>query len=162
MSKKDNTKKIVSINVDIEKWKRLEDFGVSNKSQWINEQMDKLLSVHDDLQGLKIKLQQIEHEERELAVKKAMVIEEMERIKRVRGENANNTDIINNAMKILRRLISDERTIAKYYVEFQANKHHIDYNVLEKHVLKENIVIKDIPIRTDTDTGEQAIGGYVK
>lgn len=161
MSKKGNKRKIVSINVDIDKWNKMENYGVSNKSQWINDQIDKLMSMTDDLEGLEIQLKQVEHKERELAIEKAMILEKIEHIKQIRGENANNTQILNEAMNILRGLANDNRIIAKYYVEYQANKRNIEYKILKEELEKENIKIKDIPIRTDTDLGDKAKGGYL-
>lgn len=162
MSKKGKTRKIVSIHVDEKKWDSLEDYGVSNKSQWINDQMDKLMSVHDDLQGLEIKLKQVEHEERELAIKKAMILEEMERIKRIRSENANNSELINKAMDVLRSVAGDKRWVQKYYVEFQANKHHIEYTALENQLNKENIEIKDVAIEKGSDNSVIQPIGYIR
>ena len=161
MSKKGNKRKIVSINVDIDKWNKMENYGVSNKSQWINDQINKLMSMTDDLEGLEIQLKQVEHKERELAIEKAMILEKIEHIKQIRGENANNTQILNEAMNILRGLANDNRIIAKYYVEYQANKRNIEYKILKEELEKENIKIKDIPIRTDTDLGDKAKGGYL-
>lgn len=161
MNKKGNKRKVVAINVDIDKWEHLGDYGVSNKSQWINDQIDRLMSITDDLQGLEMQLKEVEHKEKELAVEKAMILDKIERIKRMRGENANNTQIINEAMNILRGLADDNRIIAKYYVEYQVSHRHIEYKILESELRKENIKIKDIPIRTDRDTGEKAFG-YLK
>ena len=39
---------------------------------------------------------------------------------------------------------------------------NLSVEVLQKQILKENIKIKDVKQRNDTDTGESAKGGYVK
>ena len=65
-------------------------------------------------------------------------------------------------MNTIRIVNENQGYIEKTRVEFFANKFNLSVEVLQKQILKENIKIKDVKQRDDTDTGESAKGGYVK
>ena len=144
----------VNIYVDKYAWEELPKYIVCSKSNWVNEQILKKISQHDDvaelerqinemselIQGLKYDKQNLENRKKEL-------LNERER-------NEQSFEIINKAMNTVRVVNNNQGYIEKTRVEFIANKFNISFAVLKTQIEKENIEIKDIKQRDDTDTNE--------
>ena len=71
-----------------------------------------------------------------------------------RKRNEQDFEVINNAMNTVRKVNNNQGYVEKTRVEFWANKFNISFDVLKRQIEKENIEIKDIKQRDDTDTNE--------
>ena len=157
-----NEKIRVNIYVDKYAWEELPKYIACSKSNWINEQILKKISQHDDVADLERKINEIsalveglQFDKENLETRKKELLDERKR-------NEQSFEIINNAMNTIRIVNENQGYIEKTRVEFFANKFNLSVEVLQKQILKENIKIKDVKQRDDTDTGESAKGGYVK
>lgn len=152
----------VNIYIDEYAWNELDKYIACSKSNWINEQILKKISQHDDVAELERQIKEInelveglKYDKENLETRKKELLNERER-------NEQNFEVINNAMNTIRVVNNNQGYIEKTRVEFFANKFNIGVEVLTKQILKENIKIKDIKQIDDTDTGESAKGGYLK
>lgn len=132
-----------SINVNKENWERLGE-KCSNRSEWVNQQLEHFLNVTDDIEELEIELRRLEEKERKIRAEKAIIKEQIEKITIERERNSQEYENIEKAMYTIRIVNEKEGVIGRDRVIFIANRHHITQTALERQIYKENIEIKDI------------------
>ena len=149
-----NEKIRVNIYVDKYAWEELPKYIACSKSNWVNEQILKKISQHDDVAELEKQINEIsalveglQYDKENLETRKKELLNERKR-------NEQSFEIINEAMNTVRVVNNNQGYIEKTRVEFFANKFNIGVEVLKNQIEKENIVIKDIKQRDDTDTNE--------
>lgn len=149
-----NDKVRVNIYVDKYAWEELPKYIACSKSNWINEQMLKKISQHDDVAELERQINEISELVKGLQYDKENLENRKKELLSERERNEQSFEIINEAMNTVRVVNNNQGYIEKTRVEFIANKFNISFDVLKRQIAKENIEIKDIKQRDDTDTNE--------
>jgi len=144
----------VNITVDKYAWEQLPKYISIGKSTWINQQIWKQINSVDNIDEINMQIDAIEYQERTLANDKSLLIEKREFIQEQRKNNEKNLKIINDAMMLIRTIVGKQGYIEKSRVQFIANKHVLDVNVLLSQCEKENIDVKDIEVKKDVDTND--------
>ena len=144
----------VNVYVDKRAWEELPKYIVCSRSNWINEQVLKKVSEHDDVAELERQINEISELVRDLTFNKQELENRKKEILSERERNEQSFEVINNAMNTVRVVNNNQGYIEKTRVEFIANKFNISFEVLKRQIEKENIKIKDIKQREDTDTNE--------
>ena len=144
----------VNVYVDKRAWEELPKYIACSRSNWINEQVLKKVSQHDDVAELERQINEISELVQGLQYDKQNLEERKKQILSERKRNEESFEVINNAMNTVRVVNNNQGYVEKTRVEFFANKFNISYEVLKNQILKENIEIKDIKLRDDTDTNE--------
>lgn len=144
----------VNIYVDKRAWEELPKYISCSRSNWLNEQVLKKVSQHDDVAELERKINEIselveglQYDKQNLEARKKELLDERER-------NEKSFEVINEAMNTVRVVNNNQGYIEQTRVEFIANKFNISVEVLKNQIERENIIIKDIKLRDDTDTNE--------
>lgn len=149
-----NDKVRVNIYVDKYAWEELPKYIACSKSNWINEQMLKKISQHDDVAELERQINEISELVKGLQYDKENLENRKKELLSERERNEQSFEIINEAMNTVRVVNNNQGYIEKTRVEFIANKFNISFDVLKRQIAKENIEIKDIKQRDDTDTND--------
>lgn len=144
----------VNIYVDKYAWEELPKYIACSKSNWINEQMLKKISQHDDVAELERQINEISELVKGLQYDKENLENRKKELLSERERNEQSFEVINNAMNTVRVVANNQGYVEKTRVEFWANKFNISFDVLRRQIEKENIEIKDIKQRDDTDTNE--------
>ncbi len=149
-----NKKIRVNVYVDKRAWEELPKYISCSRSNWIHEQVLKKVSQHDDVAELERQInemieliQGLQYDKENLENRKKELLDERER-------NEKSFEVINKAMNTVRVINNNQGYIEKTRVEFIANKFNISVEVLKNQIERENIKIKDIKLRDDTDTNE--------
>ena len=148
----------VNIYVDKLAWEELPKYIACSRSNWINEQVIKKVSQHDDVAELERNINEINRLVEALQFDKENLENRKEQLLSERERNEKSFEIINNAMNTIRVVNNNQGYVEKTRVEFFANKFNISYEVLKNQILKENIIIKDVEQRKDTDINEDGAG----
>lgn len=153
---KEKNKKRVSVYVDAEKWDNLGKVITCSRSQWINEQMEKQLTIADDVELIELRIDALKKEVKKYTADISILESDKQRILQIREENSREFERINEAMNTVRRIVNSNRDagtpegyIEKIRVQFIANNHTITLNALEEQIRKENLLIKDLPLKND-------------
>ena len=149
-----NDKVRVNIYVDKYAWEELPKYIACSKSNWINEQVLKKISQHDDVAELERQINEISELVKGLQYDKENLENRKKELLSERERNEQSFEIINEAMNTVRVVNNNQGYIEKTRVEFIANKFNISFDVLKRQIAKENIEIKDIKQRDDTDTND--------
>ena len=149
-----NEKVRVNIYIDKYAWEELPKYITCSKSNWINEQILKKISQHDDVAELERKINEISALVEGLQYDKENLENRKNELLNERKRNEQSFEVINEAMNTVRVVNNNQGYIEKTRVEFFANKFNISVEVLKRQIEKENIKIKDIKLRDDTDTNE--------
>lgn len=144
----------VNIYVDKRAWEELPKYIACSRSNWINEQVLKKVSQHDDVAELERQIKEINELVKTLQFDKDELENKRNEILNERKRNEQDFEVINNAMNTVRKVNNNQGYVEKTRVEFWANKFNISFDVLKRQIEKENIEIKDIKQRDDTDTNE--------
>lgn len=146
----------IRVNVYVNKhaWEELDKYITCSKSNWINEQVLKKVSQHDDIAQIDKKINEMSELIQGLQFDKENLEERKKQILHERKLNEQSFEVINNAMNTIRIVNNNQGYLEKTRVEFFANKFNISYEVLKAQMEKENIKIKDIKQRDDTDTND--------
>ena len=144
----------VNVYVDKRAWEELPKYIVCSRSNWINEQVLKKVSEHDDVAEIERQINEISGLLRDLTFNKEELENRKKEILSERERNEQSFEVINNAMNTVRKVNNNQGYVEKTRVEFWANKFNISFAVLKAQIEKENIEIKDIKQREDTDTNE--------
>jgi FtsZ-binding cell division protein ZapB len=114
----------------------------------------KKVSQHDDVAELERQIKEINELVKTLQFDKDELENKRNEILNERKRNEQDFEVINNAMNTVRKVNNNQGYVEKTRVEFWANKFNISFDVLKRQIEKENIEIKDIKQRDDTDTNE--------
>ena len=144
----------VNVYVDKRAWGELPKYIACSRSNWINEQVLKKVSQHDDVAELERQIKEINELVKTLQFDKDELENQRNEILNERKRNEQDFEVINNAMNTVRKVNNNQGYVEKTRVEFWANKFNISFDVLKRQIEKENIEIKDIKQRDDTDTNE--------
>ena len=144
----------VNVYVDKRAWEELPKYIACSRSNWINEQVLKKVSQHDDVAELERQIKEINELVKTLQFDKDELENKRNEILNERKRNEQDFEVINNAMNTVRKVNNNQGYVEKTRVEFWANKFNISFDVLKRQIEKENIEIKDIKQRDDTDTNE--------
>lgn len=153
-----NEKIRVNIYVDKYAWEELPKYIACSKSNWVNEQILKKISQHDDVAELERKINEISGLVDDLTFQKDELENRKQQLLSERKRNEQSFEVINNAMNTVRVVANNQGYVEKTRVEFFANKFNISVEVLTNQIERENIEIKDIKQRDDTDKGEGGAG----
>lgn len=144
----------VNIYVDKHAWEELPKYISCSRSNWIHEQVMKKVSQHDDVAELERQIKEINELVKTLQFDKDELENKRNEILNERKRNEQSFEIINDAMNAVRKVNNTQGYVEKTRVEFWANKFNISFAVLKRQIEKENIEIKDIKQRDDTDTND--------
>lgn len=118
----------------------------------------KKISQHDDVAELERKINEISGLVDDLTFQKDELENRKQQLLSERKRNEQSFEVINNAMNTVRVVANNQGYVEKTRVEFFANKFNISVEVLTNQIERENIEIKDIKQRDDTDKGEGGAG----
>ena len=145
-----------SIYVSEKNWDALSNYIGKSKSEWIDEQIEKLIDKLDDIDKIDFRISEIQYELKNLNIELEALQMDKKRIIEKRKENTNNWERINKAMDTIRRVAQSNINkeypfgyIEKYRVEFVANNNVIEKKALISQIEKENIPIREIAVPND-------------
>lgn len=157
------TEKIrTTIYVNKHNWNELGKYIDCKKSEWIDKQIAKRINQHDDVAEIERQMKEIEMQQNNLKMEFETLSEQKEQLLKQRELNDRNFELLGKAMHTLRIVADNQGYVEQTKVEFIANKHNLKVETLMNQLKIENIVVKDIEQRKDTDTGERAKGGYLR
>ena len=132
-----------SIYVNNWVWDTLQKNINMNLSQWVEQQALKVITNPDDLQKINLKIKMLDHDIKTLQLEKEELLNRKEEIVNKRRENKDNLEIINEAMKTIRKVVENEGAIERSRIKFIANKYVLDSTVLVGQVNSEELKIID-------------------
>ena len=151
-----------TIYVNKHNWNELGKYIDCKKSEWIDRQIEKRINQHDNVAEIERQMNEIKIMQRNLKEEFEILSEQKEQLITQRELNDRNFELLGKAMDTIRVIANNQGYVEKTRVEYIANKHNLKVETLMNQMQIENIVVKDIEQRKDTDTGEKAKGGYLK
>lgn len=143
-----------SVYVYEDSWNELHKYIDCSKSEWVCEQVERKVNQHDDIAEIDRKLNEIAQMQEKLNEEFKTLTEEKQEVLKQRELNEQNFEVMNKAMNTIRLVANNQGYIEKTRIEFFANKFNISYSKLKEQIDKENITVKDIKQRDDTDVNE--------
>ena len=147
MSKKIRT----TIYVDEDNWKELGKYIDCKKSEWIDKQIEKRIKQHDDVAEIERQMKEIQIMQNNLRNEFEILSEQKDELLKQRELNDKNFELMGKAMHTIRIVATNQGYIEKTRVEYIANKFNLKVKSLLEQIERENIVVKDIEQRKDTD-----------
>lgn len=146
-----NEKIRTTIYVNKHNWEELDKYIDCTKSEWIDNQIKKRITQHDDVAKIERQMKEILMEQENLKMEFKTLTEQKEQLLKQRKDNETNYKIMGEAMDTIRTIANNQGYIEKTRVEYIANKHNISVELLIKQIEKENIPIKDIKQERNVD-----------
>ncbi|MBQ3421882.1 MAG: hypothetical protein IJH34_09465 [Romboutsia sp.] len=142
-----------SITIDDEIWFKLPYYIVGSRSAFFEEMARKQINSSDDIEKIELELQQLENEQNNIKTNISLLNEKKKQILEQRKVNAENKELIQDAMNTIRVASGEQRAIELNRVKLIASNHTLDYTLLLKEMEKENIKALDIEVKKDDLTG---------
>ena len=140
-----------TIYVNKENWQNLHKYIDCTKSDWLDKVIERKVNQHDDVAQIERRMDEIKIMVKNLEDEFNFLSDERDAILKQRELNDKNFELIEQAMKTIRIVASNQGYIEQSRVEYLANKFNLKVKSLENEIKRQGIEIKDIEQRNDVD-----------